>query len=251
MVPARSLRTRSRGVFSADRAISRTRWGSASCGSSAGAPSISATICSSAPGSIVTIAHGLAVAQDRRPVAQGGDLEQTVGDEDHRAAGLALARDHIQDLLRQIRRQGGGHLVEQQYLGLDGERAGEIQDAQHRERQVARHLEQVERGHAELGHPVHERLDRGLGEAEVGGDVEVGDQRRLLIDRDQPGAARLGRRVHRARLAAHQDPPGVGPHHAGQDFTRVDLPAPLAPSSAWTSPGRTASDASRSAATAP
>ena len=34
-------------------------------------------------------------------------------------------------------------------------------------------------------------------------------------------------------------------------LTRVLLPAPLAPRSAWTSPGRTASDAERSATTAP
>ncbi len=34
-------------------------------------------------------------------------------------------------------------------------------------------------------------------------------------------------------------------------LTSVLLPAPLAPISAWTSPGRTASDADRSATTAP
>ena len=61
--------------------------------------------------------------------------------------------DHVEDLLRQVRRQRRGHLVEQQDVGLDGERAGEIQDAQDRERQVARHLEQVEVGHAELAAP--------------------------------------------------------------------------------------------------
>ena len=34
-------------------------------------------------------------------------------------------------------------------------------------------------------------------------------------------------------------------------FTSVDLPAPFAPIRAWTSPGRTESEASLSAATAP
>ena len=53
-----------------------------------------------------------------------------------------------------------------------------------------------------------ERLDRRVGQAEIGGDIEVGDQRRLLVDRDQSGAARLGGRMDVARLAADQDAPG-------------------------------------------
>ena len=41
--------------------------------------------------------------------------------------------------------------------------------------------------------PVAERLDRRLGQAQVRADVEVRDERRLLVDRDEAAAARLGR----------------------------------------------------------
>ena len=47
----------------------------------------------------------------------------------------------------------------------------------------------------ELGQPVPERLDRGPRQAQVGGDVEVGDERRLLVDGDDAAAAGLGRGV--------------------------------------------------------
>ena len=62
-----------------------------------------------------------------------------------------------------------------------------------------------------------------LREAEVRGDVEIGDQRRLLIDRNQPGAARLGRRMHVVRFAADEDAPGVRPDRAGQDLDQGRL----------------------------
>ena len=154
-------------------------------------------------------ADGLAVAQHGGAVAQRGDLDEAVRDEDDRAAGLALAADDVEHPLGEVRRQRRGHLVEQQHVGLDGQRAREVEDAQHGERDVARGVAEVEVGNAELADPVEERLDRRAGEAKVGGDVEIGDQRRLLVDRHQAGAARLGGRVDVARLAADQDAAGV------------------------------------------
>ena len=43
--------------------------------------------------------------------------------------------------------------------------------------------------------PVAERLERRLGQPQVGADVEVRDERRLLVDRHEAAAPRLGRRV--------------------------------------------------------
>ena len=71
--------------------------------------------------------------------------------------------------------------------------------------------------------PVAERRDRRAGEAKVDGDVEIGDQRRLLVDRDQAGAARVGGRAHVAGLAADEDAAGIGADGAGQDLDQRRL----------------------------
>ncbi len=49
-------------------------------------------------------------------------------------------------------------------------------------------------------------------------DVQVRDQRRLLVDGDEAAAARLGRRVDDALAAAHGDRAAVGPDGARQDL---------------------------------
>ncbi len=81
-------------------------------------------------------------------------------DEDDRAAGGGLAADDVEDALGEVGGQRRGHLVEEQHVGLDGERAGEIEDAQGGERQVAGEVAEVEVGEAELAHPVAERRHR-------------------------------------------------------------------------------------------
>ena len=126
--------------------------------------------------------------------------------------------------LGEVGRQRRRHLVEQQDVGLDGERAREIEDAQHGERHVAGES-RGGRGRARRARaPSRRNGATGVrGQAEVGGDVEVGDQRRLLVDRHQPGAPGLGRRVHVARLAADQDAAGVRADRAGQDLDQRRL----------------------------
>ena len=97
-------------------------------------PSISSTIRSSEPCGHVDDADGLALAQHGRPVADGGDLDHPVGDEDDRAIAAALAADDLEHPLGEVRRQGRGHLVEHQHVGLDGERPGEVDDPERGER---------------------------------------------------------------------------------------------------------------------
>ena len=113
-------------------------------------------------GADVDDADRLAVAQHGGAVAERGDLDEAVRDEDDRAAGLALPPDDVEHALGEVGRQRRGHLVEQQHVGLDGQRAGEIEHALDGERHVARGVAQVEVGDAEFAHPVAERLDRRL-----------------------------------------------------------------------------------------
>ncbi len=83
-------------------------------------------------------AHGLAVAQHGGAVAEGADLEEAVGDEDDRLAGLAPPAHDVEHPLGEVGGQGRGHLVEEQDVRVDGQRAREVEDAQDRERQVTR-----------------------------------------------------------------------------------------------------------------
>ena len=76
--------------------------------------------------------------------------------------------------------------------GLDGERTGQVDDAQRGQGQVARHVGQVEVADAQLGQPVAERLDRRLGQAQVRSDVQVRDDGRLLVDGDDAAPPGLG-----------------------------------------------------------
>ena len=58
-------------------------------------------------------------------------------DEDHGPIAAALAADHLEDPLGEVGGQCRGHLVEHQHVGLDRERAGEVDDALRGERHLA------------------------------------------------------------------------------------------------------------------
>ena len=79
-----------------------------------------------------------AIAQHRRTIAQGGNFDEAVRDENHRAAGLALALHHIEHALDEVGRQRRGHFVEQQHVGLDGQRPRQIEHPLDRQRDIAR-----------------------------------------------------------------------------------------------------------------
>ena len=207
---------------------------------------------SSEPCGDVDDADRLALAQHGRAVADRGDLDHAVRDEDDGAIAAALAADDLEDALGEVRGQRRGHLVEHQDVGLDGEGAREVDDPERGQRHAPRQARQVEVLEAELGEPVAERLDRRLGQAEVRPDVEVRDQRRLLVDGDEAAASRLGGGVGDVRSRPRTAiVPASGRTAPVRILTSVLLPAPLAPMSAWTSPGRTAREADLSATTAP
>ena len=161
---------------------------------------------------------GLALAQDGGPVADGGDLDQPMRDEDHGPVAAALAADDLEDALGQVRRQRGGHLVEHQDVRLDGHGAGEVDDPQRCQRDASRQARQIELLEAQLMQPVTEGLERRLGEAQVRPDVEVGDERRFLVDGDEAAAARLAGRMDDPLAAPDGDRAAVGPDGPGQDL---------------------------------
>ena len=166
---------------------------------------------------------GLAVAEHGGAVAERGDLQQAVRDEDDRAAGGGLVADGVEDALGEVGGQRRGHLVEEEDVGLDRQRPREVEDAERGQRQVAGEVVEVEAGKAEDADPVAERARGGGGEAEVVRDAEVGDQRRFLVDRHEAGAAGVGGGARGEGGAAEQDPAAVGADGAGQDLDQRGL----------------------------
>ncbi len=198
-------------------------------------------------------ADGLAVAQHGGAVAERRDLEEAVRDEDHRAAGLALPADDVEDALGEIGGQRRGHLVEQQHVGLDRPARGRDR-ARAAPRAGCRGRRRAGRGRGRRVRAPSRRngLDRrarsaagwrrrrGRGSATVPGRPGRGRPRRASA------GERTSRGSPRTRMR-----PAFGRMAPVRILTSVDLPAPLAPISACTSPARTDSEAFRSAATAP
>ena len=68
----------------------------------------------------------LAAAQDGDPVGDVEHLVQLVRDEDHRLAARREAADHLEELLRLLRREHGGRLVEDEDVRVAVERLQDL-----------------------------------------------------------------------------------------------------------------------------
>ena len=189
-----------------------------SCAFSMRAPSISSTIFSSAPGAISTTPT---VSPSRSTVArwQSAEIsssrcEMKMTDRPvwlcRRTTSMTLsARFAGSAAVISSSRSTSGSIASARARSSTRRIASGMRRAVSRRSRSATPSSRTQLRKDETGVCVSRRLDC---------DVEVGDQRRLLVDRDQSGAARLGRRMHRARFAADQDPPGVRPDGPGQDL---------------------------------
>ncbi len=88
------------------------------------------------PRSNIDHADCFAVTQHRRAVAKRRNLDEAVRNEDDGAASLALTLDHVEHTLGKVGRQRRRHFVKQKHIGLDRQCTGEIEYAQHGERNV-------------------------------------------------------------------------------------------------------------------
>ena len=160
----------------------------------------------------------LALAQHRGAIAHGADLDQSVGDEHDGPIPSPVAPNDLEHALGEVRGQRRSHLVEHQHIGLDRERPCEVDDPERGQRHAPSHARQIEIPETELVKPVAKRLDRRLGETQVGPDVQVGDQRRLLVHGDEAAAPCFGRRMGGTLPASNRDPPAVRSDRAGEDL---------------------------------
>ena len=211
-------------------AAGRRRWrggargGAAARALSIRAPSISSTICSSTPGAMSTTPT---VSPSRSTVARSQSAEiSTKRCEMKMTERPALLWRRTTSSTRSARLAGSAAVI-----SSSSRTSGSIASARARSstrrtasgmsrasvargRGRGRRARAPSRRNGSTGVPVRRRFDS---------DVEIGDQRRLLVDRNQPGAARLGGRVHVARLAADQDAAGGRPDRAGEDLDQRRL----------------------------
>ena len=170
-----------------------------------------------------------AVAEDRGHIGQFLDLVHAVRHVENANAFLAqLADDEIDafDVLCGQRRRG---LVEDEQLGLLGQRLGDFHHLAARQRQV---LDQFERMHVLAAHPLQQlhgartlRLlvdeaaaRRRAGHGKIVGNRHVGEQREFLEDADHPGPHGIGRRAEPEGRTIDQDFALAGVGHARGDL---------------------------------
>ena len=203
----------------------------------------------------------LAVAEDRRAVADVEHLAQAVRHVDHALARVGQRADdavHARDLDVGERRR---RLVEDEDARLAGQQPRDLDELAlgHRERRDVRARVQVAEpylgqvGPRPLGHPP---ARPEAAEAPAEEDVLAGRERRheaqlLLHHRDAGGRGSGGRWRGRRAGRRSRSCPSSGSTRPERIFTSVDLPAPFSPSRAMTSPRRSSNETSSSARTGP
>ena len=171
----------------------------------------------------------------RNTVTLVGDLEDflhAVADEEDGDALVAQVADQLEQLRDLVGRQRGGRLVHDQDADIERDRLGDLDRLLRGKRQAARRAAHVE-GDAELGEDrlgVAEHLPPAdhlaavlMADEDVLGDVEVGKEQRLLIDRGDAEALALGGVADGHRLAGEQDFAAIGLVDAGHDLDQGRL----------------------------
>ena len=167
------------------------------------------------------------VAKHRRPVAERRDLGHSVRNEDHRMPALAPVADDLEYALGHIRGQGGGNFVEQEYEGIGSERARQVDQAQNRIRKVTNEGVEAKVLHPERLEPPPHRARSHVGQPHVVGDRQIGNQGRVLIDRNDARGSRLGGRAKRSPGVVYRDRSPVRGKDAGENFHQRALSRPV------------------------
>ena len=168
-----------------------------------------------------------AVAQHRDPVRDPEHFLQPVGDEDHRHPPVAQLAGHPEELLDFMFGERCGRLVHDEHLHVERDRLGDLHLLLRRQREPAGrrpHLEPDAKAQQDLlgvrvpAPPVDQQPLLAVGDEDVFGHVEIGEQQRLLVDGRQPARLRLLGVGKAHGRAAHDHFPGVAPFDAGEDL---------------------------------
>ena len=168
----------------------------------------------------------LPVAKDRHAVSDDAHLGEAMGDVDDRRPGGGHPADVLEQHLHRFLVERRRRLVEDEHAGIDGERLGELEEVLVDDRQGVDAIFEVrfEADVVEDSADCRPALaagrgdDVGQGDADVLGDGQVGQQRRMLVD---DGDAELGRR-HRCE-ALDQRAVDLDRAAVGDDRARGDV----------------------------
>ena len=173
---------------------------------------------------------------DQPSVAQHGDaardainLLHAVADEHHRDAVGLKARHHPEQPLDLALRKCGGRLIHDQDPGVDGQRAGDLDQLLLRRSQLlqetfraAGEADDVEQLGSPPAHalPIHaaEPGSRHMAEIDVLANAEVAEEARMLVHHRDAGAGGVKRRPALRRAPVDQNGSAVGLVHAREEL---------------------------------
>ncbi len=181
--------------------------------------------------------HLLAAAQHRHAVGDSQHLVELVGDDDDRGAGGLELAQHAEQLLRLLRRQHRGRLVEDQHLRVAVQRLQDLDalllaDGQVLDPGLRRDGEPVaprQLAHALLGgrHVDGDALSRLGGEHDVLGHRHHRDQHEVLVHHADLRVDGVRRRAEVHGLAVEHDLARVGPVQPVQAVHQGRLAGPV------------------------
>ena len=181
----------------------------------------------------------LAAPQDGHAVGDVEHLVELVRDEDDRRPARRQRAQHLEQVLRLLRGEHGGRLVEHQHLGAAEQRAEDLHallgaDAEVLDLGLRADREPVLL--AQLPRPAHrllvveQRTARGLGpQHQVLGHGHDRDEHEVLVDHADAQPDRLPRGVDRDRLAVEQDLALVRVVEPVEDVHQRRLAGPVLP----------------------
>ena len=160
--------------------------------------------------------HGLSISEHRRPVAEDTHLGEAVRDENDGATFLAPAANDVEDARGQVGGKCRRYFVEQQHIGLGGERPRQVQQPQAGRGQIPGEDTEVDAAHSQLRQPAPDGVRPCPGEPKILEHRQVGNECRILVHGHQAGPARFCRRGDDPNLAAQGDGAAIGTEHAGE-----------------------------------
>ena len=174
-------------------------------------------------------ADGDAVAQNRGAIAERGHLGDTMRNEDHRIAAFAPTPHDREDPFRQVCGKSGGDLVKHEHDRIGRQRPGQIDEAQDRIWNVSHELAEFEIRYSEVLEMVLHAREGDIGQSHVLADRQVGNERRILVDRDDARPTRFGGGAKRPHGAVDRYGSAIGLKDAGEDLDERALARAVGP----------------------
>jgi hypothetical protein len=173
--------------------------------------------------------HVPAVAQHCGPVTHPQHFSQPMRNEENRSPLLTPLVHHCENLFSLVGGEGGSHLIQHQKRWLPTKGAGKINETKGGERQVADLLIEIHSAQLHTLEPPAYLFLGDVGETEILGDREIGDQSRVLEDGGQSGLSSMGGISQLRTFPVDSDLARVRLVDPGEDLDQGALPGTICP----------------------